>query len=50
MIVVSDTSPVTALLTVGQANLLVKLFEEVVIPPTVRDELTRCHPSLPVGE
>jgi predicted nucleic acid-binding protein len=47
MIVVSDTSPLTALITVGEADLLPKLFNEVVIPEAVRDELLRSHPSLP---
>jgi predicted nucleic acid-binding protein len=47
MIVVSDTSPLTALLTVGEENLLRKLFAEVVIPIAVRDELLRSHPVLP---
>ena len=47
MIVVSDTSPLTALITVGEAELLPKLFNEVVIPEAVRDELLRSHPSLP---
>src|SRR5690349_17648045 len=47
MIVVSDTSPLTALLTVGEENLLRKLFAEVVIPMAVRDELLRSHPVLP---
>ena len=32
MIVVSDTSPLTALLTVGGADILPQLFSEVVIP------------------
>jgi predicted nucleic acid-binding protein len=35
MIVVSDTSPLTALLTVGEAELLPNLFDEVVIPEAV---------------
>lgn len=48
MIVVSDTSPLTALLTVGQADLLPKLFHEVVIPQAVETELRRSHSSLPV--
>lgn len=48
MIVVSDTSPLTALLTVGQAELLVRLFGEVVIPKAVEAELLRSHPALPV--
>jgi predicted nucleic acid-binding protein len=32
MIVVSDTSPLTALLTVEEADLLFRLFGEVIIP------------------
>ncbi len=47
MIVVSDTSPLTALMTVGEAHLLPKLFAEVIIPEAVRDELLRSHPVLP---
>jgi len=47
MIVVSDTSPLTALLTVGEAELLPRLFHEVVIPEGVRAELLRSHPALP---
>lgn len=47
MIVVSDTSPLTALLTVGEGHLLPELFAEVVIPGAVRDELLRSHPALP---
>jgi uncharacterized protein len=47
MIVVSDTSPLTALLTVGEADLLPKLFQEVVVPEAVRAELLRNHPRLP---
>lgn len=48
MIVVSDTSPITALLTVEKSDLLVQLFGEVVIPPAVETELRRTHPTLPV--
>jgi hypothetical protein len=47
MIVVSDTSPLTALLTVGTADVLLKLFSEVIIPERVRDELLRGHSELP---
>lgn len=47
MIVVSDTSPLTALLTIGAAEILPRLFGEVVIPEAVRDELLRNHPTLP---
>lgn len=38
MIVVSDTSPLTALLQIGKADLLPSLFGEVFIPPAVHDE------------
>lgn len=40
MIVVSDTSPICYLVLVGQINLLSRLYEQVVISQTVRDELT----------
>ena len=49
MIVVSDTSPITVLLTVGEVDLLPKLFHEVVIPEAVRVELLRHRPRLPEG-
>jgi uncharacterized protein len=47
MIVVSDTSPITALLAVEQAELLKHIFGEVVIPNAVESELLRTHPRLP---
>jgi len=47
MIVVSDTSPLTALLTVGHGDLLIKLFDDVFIPEAVRSELLRHHSRLP---
>jgi uncharacterized protein len=47
MIVVSDTSPLTALLITGHAEILPTLFREVAIPEAVRDELLRKHPILP---
>lgn len=47
MIVVSDTSPLTALITIGGQELLPRLFSEVVIPIGVRDELLRAHSVLP---
>lgn len=47
MIVVSDTSPLTGLLTVGEADLLLRLFGEVIIPTGVQAELLRTHPTLP---
>ena len=47
MIVVSDTSPLTALLTTGEAELLARLFQEVVIPAAVQSKLVRSHRLLP---
>lgn len=47
MIVVSDTSPLTALLAVNEADLLLKLFDEVIVPEAVRQELLRGHSKLP---
>ena len=47
MIVVSDTSPLTAMLTVGVADMLPTIFGEVVVPEAVRHELLRNHPVLP---
>jgi len=47
MIVVSDTSPLTALLTAGAAGILPQVFSEVVIPEAVHDELRRSHSHLP---
>ena len=47
MIVVSDTSPISALLAIDQADLLPRLFQRVLIPPAVRVELLRHHEVLP---
>lgn len=47
MIVVSDTSPITALVTIGREELLRELFHEVVIPLAVKVELLRSHTKLP---
>ncbi len=47
MIVVSDTSPITALLAIGQVDLLSVLFHDVIIPPAVHRELLRAHLALP---
>lgn len=38
MIVVSDTSPLTALITIQQIDLLQQLYDEVKIPPAVAEE------------
>ena len=47
MLVVSDTSTLTALLQIGKDGLLAVLFGRVFIPPGVRDELLRFHSTLP---
>jgi len=48
LIVVSNTSPLTVLLTVGEEKRLPRLFDEVVIPEAVREELLRNRAKLPV--
>jgi predicted nucleic acid-binding protein len=45
MIVVSDTSPITALLTVGHEVPLRRLFGEVVISSAVKEELMLLFPT-----
>lgn len=40
MIVISNTSPITNLAAVGQIDLLRQLYEKVIIPQAVYDELT----------
>jgi predicted nucleic acid-binding protein len=47
MIVVSDTSCISNLLTIGHGHFLNELFGEVIIPPAVGDELLRFHAVLP---
>lgn len=47
MIVVSDTSPLTALLTVNGSEILPQLFAEVIVPRAVWEELRRSHDDLP---
>jgi predicted nucleic acid-binding protein len=47
MIVVSDTSCVSNLLTIGKPDLLANLFGEVIIPPAVERELRRFHSAIP---
>ena len=39
MLIISDTSPITNLIRIGQLDILEELFEEVVIPQQVYDEL-----------
>jgi hypothetical protein len=47
MIVVSDTSVVTALIQIGRIGLLAEMFGGVVIPEAVADELAVSHVTLP---
>lgn len=47
MIVVSDTSPISALLKIGEITLLSRLFDVVVIPLAVKNELLRGHSVAP---
>lgn len=47
MLVVSDTSPISALVQIGYAELLHDLFGTVCIPRAVSDELLRFHVSIP---
>lgn len=48
MLVISDTSPLTALLLAGEEELLRTLFARVVIPPAVQRELLHAHSHLPL--
>jgi predicted nucleic acid-binding protein len=41
MIVISDSSPLNYLILIGQADLLQKLYNRVLIPPAVHNELQR---------
>lgn len=47
MLVISDTSPITSLLQIGQAEILPSLFGRVLIPEAVRDELLRFDSAIP---
>ena len=47
MIIVSDTSAITALLQIDRAEILKALYREVVIPNEVAVELNRFHDRLP---
>jgi predicted nucleic acid-binding protein len=44
-LVVADTSPINYLLLIGHIDILPKLFERVIVPEIVRDELA--HPKAP---
>jgi predicted nucleic acid-binding protein len=45
-LVVADTGPVNCLVLIGAVDVLPKLFDEIVVPVAVRDELT--HADAPV--
>lgn len=47
MIIVSDTSPITSLLQIGRISILSALYQDVVIPVEVANELKRFHTALP---
>lgn len=47
MIVVSDTSPITALLSIQQIDLLHLLYGVVVVPKAVAGELLAYHADIP---
>lgn len=47
MIVISDASPLIALASVRQLDLLRALYGKVVIPPAVYDEITAAYPAAP---
>ncbi|MBM3888511.1 MAG: DUF3368 domain-containing protein [Verrucomicrobia bacterium] len=47
MIVVSDTSPLTSLITIGREHLLERLFGAVYVPEAVQQELISFHGALP---
>ncbi len=47
ILVVSDTSAISALLQVGQAQILQTLYDRIVIPPAVEQELLRAHREIP---
>lgn len=47
MLVVSNTSPISYLVAINQINLLHRLFENIIIPETVRDELS--SPKAPLA-
>lgn len=49
MIVVSDSSPLIALLAVDRIELLKHLFGEITIPPAVRDEVFGSQPGRAVA-
>lgn len=47
MVVVSDTSPIINLAIIGQLDLLPKLFQKVILPQAVFDEIVTEGSGLP---
>lgn len=47
MIVVSDTSCISNLVTIGYGDLLSQIFGQVIIPPAVDAELRKFHSTIP---
>lgn len=41
MIIVSNTSPISNLIIIGEIALLQQIYPKILIPPAVRSELTR---------
>jgi predicted nucleic acid-binding protein len=41
MIVAADTSPLNYLILINEIEMLPKLYGTVIVPPSVRDELSR---------
>jgi len=50
MIVISDSSPLNYLILIGRADLLHKLYGQVLIPPAVNNELQRDSTPPPVRQ
>ncbi|MCF7786282.1 MAG: DUF3368 domain-containing protein [Prosthecobacter sp.] len=47
MLVISDTSPLSALLLAGRESLVKQIFDRVMIPKAVEKELLHAHSALP---
>jgi uncharacterized protein len=47
MIIISDTSAVTSLVQIGRLEILPALYQKVIIPVEVAEELKRFHTLLP---
>ena len=45
-LVIADTSPINYLLLIGHIDILPALFDKVILPAAVRDELK--HPKAPL--